>query len=126
MKSQADKHRVERQFKKGDQVYLKLQPYVQTSLGNRSNQKLSYKYFGPYTLLQRVGAVSYKLQLPVGSKIHLVVHVSLMKQALPSNTVVQPDLPSQCHSMSETTTPLQVLDTNTITSGNKQVCLVQV
>jgi ribosomal protein L21E len=86
MKSQADKHRVERQFKEGDQVYLKLQPYVQTSLGNRSNQKLSYKYFGPYTVLQRVGAVAYKLQLPVGSKIHPIVHVSLLKQALPSNT----------------------------------------
>jgi hypothetical protein len=32
MKKQADKHRQERSFEIGDLVYLKLQPYVQTSL----------------------------------------------------------------------------------------------
>ena len=90
MKNQADKQRVERQFAVGDSVFLKLQPYVQTSIARRSNQKLSYKYFGPYTILQRVGAVAYKLDLPPSSQIHPVVHVSLLKQALPANTIAQP------------------------------------
>jgi ribosomal protein L21E len=126
MKSQADKKRVERQFAVGDQVYLKLQPYVQTSLGNRSNQKLSYKYFGPYGILKRVGEVAYKLQLPADTKIHLVVHVSLLKQALPGNEVVQHDLPSQVSVMEGVSTPLQVIDTKTIDSGKKLVRLVQV
>jgi ribosomal protein L21E len=45
MKNQADKARAERQFAVGDWVYLKLQPYVQTSLAHRANQKLAFKFF---------------------------------------------------------------------------------
>lgn len=37
MKSQADKHRSERSFSIGDSVYLRLQPYIQSSLAPRSN-----------------------------------------------------------------------------------------
>ena len=43
MKTQADKNRNERQFAVGDYVYLRLQPYVQTSVEKRSNQKLGFK-----------------------------------------------------------------------------------
>jgi hypothetical protein len=58
MCKQADKHRVERVFQVGDSVYLKLQPYVQTSIARCSTQKLAFKFFGPYTILKRVGAVA--------------------------------------------------------------------
>jgi transposase InsO family protein len=37
MKKQADQHRSEHSFEVGDTVYLKLQPYVQTSLAPRSH-----------------------------------------------------------------------------------------
>lgn len=82
MKSQADKNRHERVFQVGDWVYVKLQPYVQQSVQCRSNQKLSFKYFGPYLILQRVGQVAYKLQLPASSQIHPVIHVLQLKKAL--------------------------------------------
>lgn len=61
MTRQANKHRSERQFAVGDQVYLKVQPYLQNSLAARRNQKLAFKFYGPYKVLQRVGDVSYKL-----------------------------------------------------------------
>ena len=62
MKKQADQNRTERRFSVGDMVFLKLQPYVQSSsLATRSNQKLTYKYFRPYKILSRVGQVSYRL-----------------------------------------------------------------
>lgn len=41
MQKKADKHRSERPFEVGDQVFLKIQPYVQSSLAPRFNQKLS-------------------------------------------------------------------------------------
>ncbi|CAD6341124.1 unnamed protein product [Miscanthus lutarioriparius] len=54
MQHQADKHRQERSFDVGDWVYVKLQPHIQQSVQCRSNQKLNYKYFGPYLILQTV------------------------------------------------------------------------
>lgn len=56
MKHQADKNRAERVFQVGNKVYLKLQQYVQSSVATRANHNLSYKYFGPYEVLQKVGA----------------------------------------------------------------------
>jgi hypothetical protein len=51
MKHQSDKHRQERSFDVGDWVYIKLQPHVQQYVTRRTNQKLSYKYFGPYLII---------------------------------------------------------------------------
>jgi len=83
MKTQADKKRSERVFNKGDWVYLKLQPYVQSSLAPRSNQKLAFKFFGPFQIEAKVGEVAYKLSLPSSSQVHPVFHVSQLKHALP-------------------------------------------
>ncbi|WVZ81560.1 hypothetical protein U9M48_028917 [Paspalum notatum var. saurae] len=93
MKRQADQHRSEREFAVGDAVFLKLQPYVQASLAPRSNQKLAYKFFGPFTITDRVGKVAYKLALPASSSIHPVFHVSQLKAAAPSHVSVSPSVP---------------------------------
>lgn len=85
-KTQADKNRSERQFEVGDFVYLKLQPYVQTSVATQANHKLSFKYFGPYEILAKVGTVAYKLLLPASTSVHPVCHVSQLKKALPPLT----------------------------------------
>jgi len=81
MKKQADKNRVEHSFEVGDWVYVKRQPHIQQSVQRRFNHKLSYKYFGPYLVLQKVGQVAYKIQLPTSSQIHPVIHVSQLKSS---------------------------------------------
>jgi len=50
MKKLADDKRSERQFQMGDMVFVKIQPYVQSSLAQRTNQKLAFKFFGPYRI----------------------------------------------------------------------------
>jgi hypothetical protein len=89
MKHQADKRRSERVFAVGDRVFLKLQPYLQSTVARRGNQKLAFKFFGPFTMLERIGAVAYKLDLPEHSRVHPVFHVSQLKQCLGPGQQVQ-------------------------------------
>jgi len=92
MKSYADKGRSEREFKVGDEVYLRLQPYIQSSVAPRSNHKLSFRFYGPFPVIKRVGAVAYELQLPEKCRIHPVVHVSQLKRHVPSSVRVEDDI----------------------------------
>ena len=60
----ADKHRIERSFEVGDLVYLRLQPYIQSSLKKKGAEKLKPRFYGPYRIIKKVGEVAYELELP--------------------------------------------------------------
>ena len=118
MKHQADKQRSDRVFQVGDLVFVKLQPYVQMSLARRSNNKLSFRYFGPYRVLAKVGTTAYKLDLPSSSSIHPVFHVSLLKQSMHPPTQVTPKLPDLVDSF---TVPMAVLRRRVVYRGVKAI-----
>ena len=94
MKQYADKGRTPREFQVGDLVLLKLQPYAQKTVVNRSCPKLAFKYFGPFKVISRIGEVAYKLELPRDAQVHPVFHVSLLKPFLPCYSPVFSELPT--------------------------------
>jgi hypothetical protein len=121
MKHQADKNRTERTFEVGDKVYLKLQPHVQSSVAYRTNQKLAFKYYGPFQVLQRIGNVAYKLDLPETSRIHPVVHVSQLKRHIASSIQATTDLSSVCTDPSQALVPEAFLETRYVMKGGSTV-----
>jgi hypothetical protein len=93
MKQHADQGCSEHQFVERDQVFLRLQPYKQTSLKAEQCQKLAPKFYGPYTVLKHVGQVSYQLALPSQSKLHPVFCVSCLKKVIETRCQIQTNLP---------------------------------
>lgn len=120
-KFQADKNRTERSFSVGDQVYLKLQPYIQQSVMPRANYKLSFRYFGPFTVIEKIGVVAYRLQLPQSSAIHPIFHVSQLKRAVGTASQVSPTLPP---SSAQFQVPLAVLQRRNVLRGDKTISQV--
>lgn len=64
---------------------LRLQPYKQKSLGFKGSWKLSPRFYGPFRVIQQVGTVAYKLELPPKAKMHHIFHVTCLKLKLGNN-----------------------------------------
>jgi hypothetical protein len=77
-----DRHRIERSFEVGDLVFLRLQPYRQSSMKKSGAEKLKPRFYGPYRIMCPVNKVAYEIDLPEGGKIHNVFHVSCLKKAV--------------------------------------------
>jgi hypothetical protein len=118
MKQFADRKRSERIFQVGDWVYLRLQPYVQISLALRSNAKMAFRFFGPFQVLQKVGELSYRLQLPEHSKLHPVFHVSQLRRGAPAEEVHQ-ELPHIADDAPRHQIPEKVLQTRQVSRRRK-------
>lgn len=117
IKAYADKNRTERQFQVGDEALLKLQPYAQTTVVNRPCPKLAFKYFGPFKIVERIGAVAYKLELPQDCAIHPVFHVSQLKPFTPNYTPVYDKLPAPPDITADAAQPQAILERRMVKKG---------
>ena len=82
-KSYADVRRRPLEFEVGDHVFLKVIPKGGVvRFGKRG--KLSPRFVGPFEILERVGAVAYRLALPPSmSGVHEVFHISMLQRYTP-------------------------------------------
>jgi len=82
-KSYADTKRIDRNFQEGSQVFIRIKPF-KSSFRMGKGTKLSPRFVGPFTILERIGPVAYKLELPSHlRKMHNVFHVSMLRKYVP-------------------------------------------
>ena len=76
------------EFEAGDHVFLKvMSKRGVVKIGKKG--KLSSRFNGPFEVLERVGAVAYRLALPPSlSGVHVVFHVSMLWKYTPNPNVV--------------------------------------
>ncbi|KAJ0789141.1 putative nucleotidyltransferase, Ribonuclease H [Helianthus annuus] len=89
-KSYADQRRKPLEFEVGDMVLLKVSPWKGVArFGKRG--KLNPCYIRPFRILEKVGTVAYKLELPEElNGVHDTFHVSNLKKSPTQETVVIP------------------------------------
>nr|GFA54667.1 putative reverse transcriptase domain-containing protein [Tanacetum cinerariifolium] len=99
------------EFQVGDKVILKVSPWKGVvRFGKRG--KLNPRYVGPFRVLEKVGTVVYKLELPQElSRVHNTFHVSNLKKCYSNDPLTVPldglRIDDQLHFVEE---PVEIMD----------------
>ena len=60
-------------------MYVHRDNFVPPSMRNQPTQKFQERYYGPYQILESVGATSFRIKLPPKIRTHPVIHASQLK-----------------------------------------------
>ncbi|GKA16654.1 putative reverse transcriptase domain-containing protein [Tanacetum coccineum] len=109
--SYADVRRKPMEFQMGDMVMLKVSPW-KSVIRFGKHGKLSPRYIGPFKIIERIGPVAYKLELPDKLHgIHSTFHVSNLKKCMADENLVIPleeiQLDDKLHFIEE---PVEIMD----------------
>ncbi|MCI29331.1 hypothetical protein A2U01_0050540, partial [Trifolium medium] len=74
----------------------------------------SKKFYGPFCITERIGQVAYRLELPEGSRIHSVFHVSNLKPYRGPIVTPSSELPAESFENQPVETPLAIAATHTV------------
>ncbi|GJS41757.1 putative reverse transcriptase domain-containing protein [Tanacetum coccineum] len=90
LKSYADKRRKPLEFSVGDYVLLKVSPWKGVVRFGKKG-KLAPRFVGPFEIIEKVGHVAYRLDLPKElNGVHDTFHVSNLKKCLDDPTLKVP------------------------------------
>lgn len=126
-KSYADKRRRPIEFEVRDLVMLKVSPW-KGIIRFRKRGKLSPRYIGPFKIIECVGNVAYRLDLPQElQSIHNTFHVSHLRKCLTDESTYVPlndiEVDNKLNYIEE---PVAILDQKVKKLRNKEIVQVKV
>jgi len=126
-KHYADKGRKEVEFAVCDMVYLKMIT-IKGRVRISGRRKLDPRYLGPLRVIERVGSVGYKLDLPSEMEaFHNVFHISQLRKCLTDQDVLIPEIPSDLGTnLTLETRPVRIVDRMEKAMRKKTIQMVKV
>lgn len=126
-KSYDDRRRKELEFVVGDRVYLKI-ALLRGPNRSITATKLSPRYMGPFRIVERVGPVAYRLELPaVMQAFHKVFHVSMVKKCLHRGDEVVAEIPADLQpNLTVEARPVRVLERRVKELRRKKILMMHV
>ncbi|XP_076907333.1 uncharacterized protein LOC143563742 [Bidens hawaiensis] len=126
-KSYADKCRRPIEFEVGDLVMLKVSPW-KGIIRFRKHGKLNPRYIDPFKIIERIGKVAYRLNLPQELHgIHNTFHVSYLRKCLSDESTYVPlndiEVDNKLNYIEE---PMAILDQKVKKLRNKEIAQVKV
>ncbi|XP_057985315.1 uncharacterized protein LOC131170274, partial [Hevea brasiliensis] len=126
-RSYADPKRKDVEFMIGDHVFLRVSP-MKGIMRFGKKGKLSPRFVGPFEILERIGAVAYRLALSPGfAHVHPVFHISMLRKYVPDPShILQPQTMQIRNDMSYEEQPVKILDRQIRKLQSKEVALIKV
>ena len=115
------------EFEIEDRVFLKLFPWKGVVCFEKRG-KLNPRYIGHFEIVERIGPVAYRLDLPEEfSRVHNVFHISMLRKYIPdpSHVLDTPEIELR-DDLSYEEQPVQILGREEKELRNKTISLVKV
>jgi hypothetical protein len=87
----------------------------------KKDNKLSPKYYGPNNVLQKIGTMAYKWELPPSSRVHPVFHVSCLRKVIGDKILVQTIFPELDEEGKIILDPEAIIDTRICQLRNRSI-----
>ncbi|KAL0434676.1 UNVERIFIED_CONTAM: hypothetical protein Sradi_0175500 [Sesamum radiatum] len=115
------------EYEVGDKVFLKVSPW-RGILRFGKQGKLSLRYIGPYEIIERIGPLAYRLELPTElSQIHDVFHILMLRRyrSDPSHIIHEPEIEIS-EELTYVEEPTEILDKSVRKLRHKKKPMVKV